>query len=144
MIFPDEPVGRGRQLNAYRRHSAPRSGSASDLRGGATFEPLKRETEMAFQCTIPAVPTIQRDDEEVKITRWDFESGAATGWHSHGWPYVVVLLTDALMRVDDGASVLEFHRKAGETYKRPAGVQHDVMNGSDNPMAFVEIEVKRL
>jgi beta-alanine degradation protein BauB len=99
---------------------------------------------MAFQCSIPAVPTVQRDDEEVKITRWDFEPGAATGWHRHGWPYFVVLLTDAIMRVDDGSSVLDFQRKAGETYKRPAGVQHDVMNGSDHPMAFVEIEVKRL
>ena len=26
---------------------------------------------------------------------------------------------------------------------RPAGVTHDVMNGGDAPMAFVEIEVKR-
>jgi mannose-6-phosphate isomerase-like protein (cupin superfamily) len=25
---------------------------------------------------------------------------------------------------------------------RPAGVTHDVMNGGDKPMAFVEIEVK--
>jgi beta-alanine degradation protein BauB len=108
------------------------------------FELLKRETEMAFKCTTPAVPTIQRDDEDIKITRWDFEPGAATGWHSHGWPYVVVMLTDALMRVDDGTNVLEFQRKAGEAYKRSEGVEHDVMNGSETPMAFVEIEIKRI
>jgi beta-alanine degradation protein BauB len=26
---------------------------------------------------------------------------------------------------------------------RPAGIRHDVMNGSDHPIAFIEIEVKR-
>src|SRR6516164_9418831 len=31
---------------------------------------------MAFKCTIPAVPTVQQDDDTVRITRWDFEPGA--------------------------------------------------------------------
>jgi beta-alanine degradation protein BauB len=34
--------------------------------------------------------------------------------------------------------------KAGQSYQRPAGIEHDVMNGSEQPMAFVEIEIKRL
>jgi hypothetical protein len=29
---------------------------------------------MAFACTIPAIPTLQQDDETIRITRWDFES----------------------------------------------------------------------
>jgi quercetin dioxygenase-like cupin family protein len=99
---------------------------------------------MAFKCTIPAVPTVQRDDENVRITRWDFEPGAVTGWHTHGWPYFVVMLTDAVMRVHDGTNVAEVHRTAGETYNRQAGVEHDIMNGSDTPMAFVEIELKQM
>jgi beta-alanine degradation protein BauB len=98
---------------------------------------------MTFKCDVPAVPTIQRDDDEARITRWDFEPGAATGWHEHAFPYVVVMLTDALMRVDDGANIAEFQRKVGDTYKREAGVQHDVMNGSSTPMAFIEVEIKR-
>jgi quercetin dioxygenase-like cupin family protein len=98
---------------------------------------------MAFQCTIPAVPTVQRDDADVRITRWDFPAGAVTGQHTHGWPYVVVMLTDAIMRVDDGANVTETRRNAGDAYHRPAGVEHDVMNGADVPMAFVEVEFKR-
>jgi beta-alanine degradation protein BauB len=98
---------------------------------------------MAFKCVTPAIPTVQSEDADVKVTRWDFAPGATTGWHRHGWPYIVVMLTDALMRVDDGANVAEIQRKAGETYIRPAGVEHDVMNGSDTPMAFVEIERKR-
>jgi len=97
---------------------------------------------VAFKCTIPAMPTVQRDDADVRITRWDFQPGAVTGQHTHGWPYVVVLLTDAIMCVDDGARVTETRLSAGQAYHRPAGVQHDVMNGANAPMAFVEIEFK--
>lgn len=98
---------------------------------------------MAFKCTIPAVPTVQRDDAEVRITRWDFPPGAATGQHTHGWPYVVVMLTDATIHVDDGSTVTETRMSAGQAYHRPAGVEHDVMNGADVRMSFVEIEFKR-
>jgi quercetin dioxygenase-like cupin family protein len=98
---------------------------------------------MTFQCTIPAVPTVQQEDDAVRITRWDFEPGAATGWHRHGWPYIVVLLTDAIMRVHDGTKESEVKLVAGQSYRRPAGVEHDVMNGSPHPIAFVEIEIKR-
>ena len=33
--------------------------------------------------------------------------------------------------------------KAGDSYQRPAGIEHDVLNASDRPLAFVEIEIKR-
>jgi quercetin dioxygenase-like cupin family protein len=98
---------------------------------------------MAFACIIPAVSTVQRDDMDVRITRWDFEPGAVTGQHRHGWPYVVVMLTNAVLRVDNGSAVTESRFSAGDAYHRPAGIEHDVMNGADVPMAFVEIEFKR-
>jgi len=98
---------------------------------------------MAFACTTPAVPTIQQDDETVRITRWDFAPGAVTGWHRHGWPYFVTLLTEATLKIHDGEKVTDVPLKAGQSYTRPAGVTHDVMNGSPHPIAFVEIEVKR-
>jgi len=99
---------------------------------------------MPFKCNEPAVPTIQQEDSTVRITRWDFAPGAATGWHTHGWPYFVVMLTDAVMKIEapDG-TVSEVRRKVGESYQRPTGVEHDVLNGSEHPMAFVEIEIKR-
>jgi quercetin dioxygenase-like cupin family protein len=96
-----------------------------------------------FRCTVPATPTIQQDDEAVRITRWDFAPGAATGWHHHGWPYFVVLITDAVLRLHDGRTESEVALAAGQSYGRPAGIEHDVMNGSDHPIAFVEIEIKR-
>lgn len=98
---------------------------------------------MAFVCDIPAVPTLQQDDDAVRITRWDFPPGAVTGWHSHGWPYFVVMLVDGTLRIHDGEKVSDVPLVAGQSYMRPAGVTHDVMNGSSHPIAFVEIEVKR-
>ena len=99
---------------------------------------------MPFKCDQPAVPTVQQDDATARITRWDFAPGAATGWHSHGWPYFIVMLTDAVMKIEakDGA-VSEVRLSAGQSYQRPSGVEHDVMNGADVPMAFVEIEIKQ-
>jgi quercetin dioxygenase-like cupin family protein len=99
---------------------------------------------MSFQCSIPAVPTLQQDDAETRITRWDFAPGASTGWHEHGWPYVVVMLTDGQMHVHDGAQVSVIERRAADRYARPSGVRHDVMNGGAAPMAFIEIEFKQL
>lgn len=98
---------------------------------------------MAFACTIPAVATVQQDDATLRITRWDFEPGAVTGWHKHGWPYFVVMLGAGVLQVHDGDQVTDNQLAAGEAYSRPAGIQHDVMNGSDHPIAFIEIEVKR-
>ena len=98
---------------------------------------------MAFVCTIPAVPTTVRDDDDVRITRWDFAPGAVTGWHQHMWPYFVVLLTDGVMKVHDGREVTDTKVEVGTTYGRPFGAEHDVMNGGDKPLAFIEIELKR-
>ena len=98
---------------------------------------------MAFACTTPAIPTLQQDDESVRITRWDFEPGAVTGWHSHGWPYFVVMLEAGTLRVHDGGSETDVPLDRGQTYMQPAGIEHDVMNGSPHPIAFVEIEVKQ-
>jgi mannose-6-phosphate isomerase-like protein (cupin superfamily) len=53
------------------------------------------------------------------------------------------MLTDVVIRVDDDSAVTESRFSAGHAYHRPAGMEHDVMNGADVPMAFVEIEFKR-
>ncbi|MDJ1159181.1 cupin domain-containing protein [Chelatococcus sp. SYSU_G07232] len=97
---------------------------------------------MAFECTVPAVPTVQQDDASVRITRWDFAPGAVTGWHRHGWPYFVIMLTDGILRIHDGRAAADVPLSAGQSYMRPAGIEHDVMNGSAHPIAFVEIEIK--
>lgn len=98
---------------------------------------------MAFTSTVPAKPSVQQDDDTIRITRWDFEPGAVTGWHQHGWPYFVVMLVAGTLRIHDGKSETDVPLAQGQAYMRPAGVEHDVMNGSPHPIAFVEIEVKQ-
>lgn len=98
---------------------------------------------MAFVCDIPASATLLQEDDAVRVTRWDFAPGAVTGWHRHGLPYTVVLLTDAAMKIHLGGSVSEARFSAGDSYARPTGTEHDVMNAGAEPMAFIEIEFKR-
>jgi quercetin dioxygenase-like cupin family protein len=86
---------------------------------------------------------VQQDDSTIRITRWDFPTGAVTGWHRHEWPYFVIMLTDGILRIHDGKSARNVPLVAGQSYMRLAGIEHDVMNGSEHPIAFVEIEVKQ-
>jgi len=98
---------------------------------------------MAFTCTIPAVPNVQQDDATLRITRWDLEPGAVTGWHEHGWPYFVTMLVAGTLRVHNGTEITDVPLEKGQSYMRPAGIKHDVMNASPHPISFVEIEVKQ-
>jgi mannose-6-phosphate isomerase-like protein (cupin superfamily) len=54
------------------------------------------------------------------------------------------MLLDATLRLHNGTEETEAHFSAGDTYSRPAGVEHDVMNVSPTPIAFIEIELKTL
>jgi quercetin dioxygenase-like cupin family protein len=90
----------------------------------------------------PAIPTLVLDDAVARITRWDFEPGAATGHHTHGLGYVVVPITDCHFLIEDEAGERRVTSKAGEAYRRDAGVEHNVINGGDGPMSFIEIEYK--
>jgi quercetin dioxygenase-like cupin family protein len=98
---------------------------------------------MAFDSPTRAVPNLQRDDEELRITRWDFSPGAVTGWHEHTYPYFITMMVAGSLRIDDGLSQKDVPLFAGETYVRPAGVKHDVQNASPYAISFVEIEIKR-
>lgn len=93
--------------------------------------------------TTTARATVQHDNERVRVTRWDFEPGTSTGWHVHEYDYVVVPLTDGPTDVHtpDGA-VTQAQLRAGESYTRSAGVEHEVINAGDGWLAFVEIELK--
>jgi quercetin dioxygenase-like cupin family protein len=78
------------------------------------------------------------DNDEVIVTAWWFKPGAETGHHVHVRPYVVVPLTDGTLRIGDRD--VQLH--AGQAYARPAGIAHNVLNGSDREVGFVEIEIK--
>lgn len=90
-----------------------------------------------------AIPTVQVDNDRVRVTEWRFAPGAATGWHRHEYDYVVVPgTTGTLKLVDaDGKETLA-DLTAGVSYYRPAGVEHDVINASAGEFVFVEVEIK--
>ncbi|SHM62915.1 hypothetical protein SAMN05444272_2789 [Roseibium suaedae] len=83
------------------------------------------------------------DDARVRVTRFDFAPGAETGWHRHGMDYVITTLTECRMVLEepDGTS-REALIPAGTVYRRHEGVEHNVINGGDVPMSFVETELK--
>lgn len=93
--------------------------------------------------TTTARATVQHEDDQVRVTRWDFEPGESTGPHVHEFDYVVVPVTDGRTEVvaPDGTSTFSELRN-GESYARPSGGEHEVVNAGGSPLAFVEIEVK--
>lgn len=90
-----------------------------------------------------AVPTLQLDDARKRVTEWRFAPGAATGYHRHEYDYVVVPLVDGRLKIvgPDGAETFS-DLKAGASYARQAGVEHDVINAGEQDFAFVEVELK--
>lgn len=108
------------------------------------FEKSLRETDMSDDTERPAAEgTVKLENERVRVTEWRFAPGAATGWHRHEYDYVVVpLATGKLRIVGPGGSENLAELTHGEPYDRQAGVEHDVINASDGPFAFMEIELK--
>jgi quercetin dioxygenase-like cupin family protein len=83
------------------------------------------------------------DDDRVRVTRFDFAPGAETGWHVHALDYVIVPLTDCAMLLEEpGGGERRVDIPAGQSYRREAGVEHNVINAGDAPMSFVEVELK--
>ena len=90
-----------------------------------------------------AVPTVQIENEHLRVTEWRFAPGAATGYHRHAHDYVVVPVVDGeleLVGPDGGRSRARLEQ--GKSYFRNAGVEHDVINAGGGVMSFVEIELK--
>lgn len=96
-----------------------------------------------LRCREPATATVQVDDGRVRVTRWDFAPGAETGFHRHGFAYVVVPVTDGTLLLEgpDGAEIGRAALQAGISYARLAGVEHNVVNAGTAPLSFVETEV---
>ena len=67
---------------------------------------------------------------------------AETGWHRHGYDYVVVPGMDSklLLETADCDGIAEL--KAGQSYYRPVGVEHNVVNANEFEFYFVEIELR--
>jgi len=86
-----------------------------------------------------------QETERAIVTEWRFAPGAETGWHRHGFGYVVVPVTDGTLLLEmPGGETANATLTAGASYARDAGVEHNVVNAGPAPLAFVEIEMKHL
>jgi uncharacterized protein (TIGR02246 family) len=90
----------------------------------------------------PATPVVHIDDDRFKVTEWRFAQGAETGWHTHGHDYVIVPLTDGVLHLEEpGGTSRAAPLQQHVPYSRRTGVEHNVINGGDGPLAFLEVEV---
>ena len=89
------------------------------------------------------MPTVKIENVQVRVIEWRFAPGAATGYHRHELPYVVVTITTgplAMIGPDGEASASQVR---GEPYYRPAGIEHDVINPNPTEFIFIEVELKQ-
>lgn len=89
-----------------------------------------------------AVPTLQIDNDRVRVIEWRFSPGASTGWHRHDYDYVVVPMTTGRLKLVDAQGERFADLVAGASYTRKAGVEHDVINANAEEFVFIEIETK--
>ena len=89
-----------------------------------------------------AKSTVFIENNKVIVTEWRMSPGSNTGWHRHGHDYIVVPLLDGKLAIEDGKETRIAEMKAGGSYNRPVGVEHNVINANDFEYAFVEIELK--
>ena len=91
---------------------------------------------------VPAVPTVQLDNDRVIVTEWRFPRNGETGWHRHGFDYIVVPLTSGQLLLENGDGDRIVELTAGQSYSREIGVEHNVVNISPHEFKFIEIELK--
>jgi len=91
-----------------------------------------------------AVVTIKVDEPHVRVIEYRFAPGGETGWHRHGFDYVVVPMLDGKLLLEEaagGSRVAEL--RIHQPYARRAGIEHNVINVNDFEFAFLEIEILR-
>jgi len=80
------------------------------------------------------------ESSDHRVTRHHLEPGAATGWHRHDHPYVVVPITAGSVTITSADGEAQFEMRPSEPYSRPVGIEHSIRNTSSEPIVFVEVE----
>lgn len=89
-----------------------------------------------------AIPTVQIDNDQVKVTQWLFPPNGETGWHRHGMNYVVVPMTTGPLLIETATGATTSPLTAGASYYRDGGAEHNVVNPGESDFVFIEIELK--
>jgi len=53
------------------------------------------------------------DNDQVRATRFEFKPNDETGWHEHGFDYVIIALTDCTMLIEEGEERAQSKLKEG-------------------------------
>jgi len=85
----------------------------------------------------------QIDNDRARVTRHRLAPGAHTGLHRHEFDYVIVPVTSGRMRILEKGEERFSDLSSGVAYYRSAGIEHDVFNGGEQELIFVEIELLR-
>jgi quercetin dioxygenase-like cupin family protein len=85
--------------------------------------------------------TMQINNGAVLVTEWKFAPGDETGWHKHEHDYIVVPLTGGALTLETKDGLISADLLPGRSYARQKGVEHNVINGNDFDISFVEIEL---
>ena len=89
-----------------------------------------------------AQSTVRIETPRIRATEWSFGIGAETGWHRHAHDYVIVPLADGRLKLEEpGGGTRTSELKLGIPYAREEGVEHNVINDSNGPYAFLEVEL---
>src|SRR3546814_13212652 len=116
---------------------------SSDLRtggGGIVAETATCPEPIMADQYLPATPTVQVDDERVRVTEWRIPKGGATSWHRHEMPYVVIPIEGGRLRVATADGDVQAEMVAGTDYSRPPGGGHDGIKHDDHDTAFIVVE----
>ena len=91
-----------------------------------------------------AQSTIQIENNNEIVTRWDFPPKSHTTWHRHSFDFIVIPITNGTLRIENLQSEPDTFRNlvAGQSYNGKAGLEHNVINDSDDFISFVEVEIK--
>jgi hypothetical protein len=100
--------------------------------------------EVAVADREKALVSVRIDDPHVRVIEYRFPPGAETGWHRHGFDYVVVPMLDGKLRLEEpGGTSRVADLFKHQPYARRAGVEHNVININGYEFAFLEIEILR-
>ncbi|WP_084677248.1 cupin domain-containing protein [Yaniella halotolerans] len=90
-----------------------------------------------------ATATVQLENNDVRVTRWDFPPGTQTGSHTHEYDYVVVPTVGGTLTVVSDEGTLEREIVSGLSYAGEAKTKHNVHNLTSENVSFVEVELKK-
>ena len=83
------------------------------------------------------------EDDRVIVWHLDLEPGQLGERHTHELDYVITPVTACKMLLEEpGGASREVALAPGDSYRRDAGVAHNVINAGQAPMTFVEVELK--